>query len=607
MEYRNEFIQPEEINVSEIFKGVEYIVPIYQRNYAWETCEIEQLLDDINDSRYKYYLGSLIVNQQSTSIFEVIDGQQRLTTLFLLLSFLNFESVGKNSLRFEARDKSNRTLIGINNIKNTEDELEIESWFSEEIINGYSIIRRYFLRNLEHSSNFQTDFEKKLENIFVIRTQVPKKIDLNHYFEIMNTRGEQLELHEIVKGRILDKLEKCDKKIAASIWDACAQMDKYIQMSFSTSIRKVFFGDNWDTFTLGNFEDIVNAVQISDKKHVSDKKEAVSHTLVDILKSQNVKNDNENKDENEDNERFESCISFPFFLLQVNKIIHKDSEDDNSLDDKHFISLMERNYENENEAKEFIFSLLKYRYLFDKYIIKREFAKDYKDDGRWSLQRLEKYEDNSQGGKPIYKGTYNNDDNDNVSTKRLRLLQSCLRITYTSPKTMHWISSVLSCFDLLNDPNEILFVLEKYCCEKIKLADYRNKTGFAIERIVFTYLDYILSRDNPDDYQFQYRTSIEHFYPQNPITKVYWKAEDLHCLGNLALISISANSRFSNMLPHQKAEDFGEYFTQSPKLDLMRKMMEENKGKWEEGIAKIHDQKMKSKLDCELMRFNIDI
>ena len=66
-----------------------YIIPIYQRNYNWGFDEITQLLQDIYESYHKdktqdYFLGSLIVfKRQSASIYEVIDGQQRLTTLSL--------------------------------------------------------------------------------------------------------------------------------------------------------------------------------------------------------------------------------------------------------------------------------------------------------------------------------------------------------------------------------------------------------------------------------------------------------------------------------------------------------------------------------------------
>ena len=80
------------------------IIPIYQRNYAWEKDEIEQLLTDIYDSKERYYLGSLIVDEIAPNTFSVIDGQQRLTTLFLLLTFLRDETLSKKALRFEARE-----------------------------------------------------------------------------------------------------------------------------------------------------------------------------------------------------------------------------------------------------------------------------------------------------------------------------------------------------------------------------------------------------------------------------------------------------------------------------------------------------------------------
>jgi uncharacterized protein with ParB-like and HNH nuclease domain len=117
----------------------------------------------------------------------------------------------------------------------------------------------------EKNSESIEDFKKKLDLIRIIRTQVPKDIDLNHYFEIMNTRGEQLELHEILKAKIIgaiktgDKVTETDKMIAATIWDACAQMDKYVQMSFSVAVRGQLFDNNWDTFKCQNFEEIRNA------------------------------------------------------------------------------------------------------------------------------------------------------------------------------------------------------------------------------------------------------------------------------------------------------------------------------------------------------------
>ena len=65
-----------------------YVVPIYQRNYAWGEEQITQLLQDIYDASQNeesnYFIGSLVVLLRTDGVFEVIDGQQRLTTLHLI-------------------------------------------------------------------------------------------------------------------------------------------------------------------------------------------------------------------------------------------------------------------------------------------------------------------------------------------------------------------------------------------------------------------------------------------------------------------------------------------------------------------------------------------
>ena len=89
------------ISINDLFVKYRYIVPIFQRNYAWSKREIEQLLNDILSSEDKYFLGSLIVHKNEDDLYEVIDGQQRLTTLYILLICLG-QVIG-NHLKFEAR------------------------------------------------------------------------------------------------------------------------------------------------------------------------------------------------------------------------------------------------------------------------------------------------------------------------------------------------------------------------------------------------------------------------------------------------------------------------------------------------------------------------
>lgn len=580
------------ISVSSVFESINYLVPIYQRNFAWTEVQIVQLIEDIESSingpEKNYFLGNLIVNQTDNNVFEVIDGQQRLTTLYLLEKYLGLV-FAKEALRFEAREKSNRTLSYVSDSSNPG---LIEELSAPEILTGFQIVENYFkTKNID-----KRKFIKKLDQVFLIQVQVPQNIDLNHYFEIMNTRGEQLELHEIAKAKLLEVLESdSDRNVAAMIWEKCSDMNSYVQMNFDVNVRRSIFSDNWSSLcqSINDFDSIKN--KISTVSESIDKK-----PLIDILKENRLLNVSTSQSEDE-NERFESTISFPNFLLQVNVVMKKLGEEDSSLDDKHFLNNLSWTWSSPEKAKAFLFHLLKCRVLFDKYVLKREFARDYKETGKWSLQRLEKYRDNKKkSDKPKYIGTLGDEGNDN---KKLRTLQSCLRITYTSPKTMHWITFVLS--NLLEDEEaDIISALEEYCKKKVIDSNYENRNGFGFERIVFSYLDYLIYRDGyshggiqiispmQEDWYFQFRNSIEHFHPQHPVEGELWNDYDLNGFGNLALITVSGNSKFSNLPPAGKINSYPSIINQSLKLKIMERITRLGDGKWTEDKASKHKDEM---------------
>lgn len=577
------------IPVSRIFSNVHYEVPIYQRNYAWGNDQIEQLIEDIMSTKDDYFLGNLIVNQKDNNVYEVIDGQQRLTTLFLLERYLGI-AIANDALRFEARDKSNRTLATLPNTNQLTDEL-----LSSEIKEGYKIIDDYFEKT--GLSSEKEKFIKRLDKVNLIRVQVPAKIDLNHYFEIMNTRGEQLELHEIAKANFLSKITSpVDKKIASDIWEFCSNMDSYIQMNYPKKQRDKIFSDDWSSLSdrIVDFDSLVGCYQ---NESVAE----VRVTLEEILQGKGALSGESTSSEELENERFESIISFPNFLLQVNKAITRsNADDDSSLDDKNFLTNLQNNWADELSAKHFLFMLLKARVIFDKYVLKREFARDYKETGKWSLQRLEKYRD-ARTDKPKYIGTFGGDEDN--KNGQIRTLQSALRITYTSPKTMHWISLVLSSY--FNDENaDVLEILENYAQSKVDATRFETASGFGFERIVFSYLDYLLYRDGysfngheiihplSNDWQFQFRSSIEHFYPQHPTELSPWADADLNCFGNLALITVSGNSIFNNASPDGKASTNPGIIAQSLKLKIMAEMMGQNNNVWDEKLAHIHQDEM---------------
>jgi uncharacterized protein with ParB-like and HNH nuclease domain len=106
-----------EVSILEIYNGEKatYEVPIYQRNYAWGQDEISTLIQDVYDAYSKntktiYFIGTLVSFHKGESIFEVIDGQQRLTTINLVLNALEIPIKNKLTYRAQLKRLSQRNV-----------------------------------------------------------------------------------------------------------------------------------------------------------------------------------------------------------------------------------------------------------------------------------------------------------------------------------------------------------------------------------------------------------------------------------------------------------------------------------------------------------------
>lgn len=606
------------INVEKnIFSNNRYIVPLYQRGYAWEEKHIVQLIDDVMDipSDGQYYIGSLIVHNRIDA-YEVIDGQQRLTTLFLLLRYLGvLKSNELSALRFDCRDKSNYTLTHINEIVSDESHVLLdENRVHQELLNGYYIIKDK-LRNID-----QKILIEKLSRTILYRVEVPKHTDLNHYFEIMNTRGEQLEQSDVLKARLMAKLQG-DKKwhgIFATIWDACRNIDGYVQMHFSKKIREEIFGGYWN-----NIPDLdPNSYQTTSICNTQTQgyciKEAVENSFQG---SANIEYVEENQ-----KVRFESIIDFPYFLLHTLRVfVHEKNITseinliDTMLDDKKLVDAFERVINHgkikhkpidpKYFVKHFIICLLRTRYLFDSYIIKREFTGDAVQDGEWSLKEMHSY---GQGGnkKAIYKNSrvvadgywYNDQHN-----KDILMLQAAMRVSYTSPKVMHWITQILIWLtDFYKDLDNEYWNFEEIVdnVAKAPIAEFLNDEGnlylgVATPHIVLNYLDFLLwKKDRRTDFDFEFRNSVEHWYPRKPSEGSFerWEddgAEGINRFGNLCLIQRNVNSKFSNLHPSAKKSTFQEMISKgSLKLRRMSQLTTDNSLQWREETCMKHEEEM---------------
>lgn len=369
-----------EMSIHELFIREEkctYEIPVYQRNYAWEKDEISALIHDVDDSFRKdpnlvYYIGTLVTYDKKDRVFEVIDGQQRLTTLFIILKALNQDGIS-NNLTYRARRKSDYTLRNI-------DDLDAECEIDPGIENGY----KYAKDELEgiDSKAFKDYF---LHKVHIIRYMVPRDIDLNHYFEIMNSRGEQLEKHEIVKAKLMQQLPNDDDRhVFHLIWDSCSEMNIYVQQKYENANR--IFGDNLYQFIPNNYMELKDCICAAD-----DAKDDVERTISisDIISGAEYRW-NGSQDSGEIKDSFQPIIDFPNFLLIVLKLVRLSDPDFNpvdfQLDDKELLNEFYKADMGAKRIKKFAYTLLKARFFLDNFIVHHSKEEDTLDSNPWKLQ-----------------------------------------------------------------------------------------------------------------------------------------------------------------------------------------------------------------------------
>lgn len=613
---------------------MEYTIPLYQRAYAWEDKQLIQLIEDISDvsDDANYYIGALIVSRQGNR-FEVVDGQQRLTSLYLLLNCLDQEV--RNTLTFACRDKSNYTLKNIKELLHeNRSKLDMER-IESSIQQGLHILSE-MINKPEYD---KAVLLKNLERVVLYRIEVPENTDLNRYFEIMNTRGEQLEQHDILKATLMNHLhDDIDKAVFAKIWDACSDMTGYVQMHFiskNNTVRESLFGNGWNSIPPAQFDDYRVGMKVSSL-------EGINHKITDIINANFEVDSDDGYIDDDVRVRFESIIDFPYFLIHTLKVLinikgirHEDGVSPiiaELLDDKKLVDCFLRviksgvtdagniSADKEQFSKDYIICLLRTRFLFDQYIIKREYANE-NSDGEWSLKSL--YVSGQQTKKKPY---YRNsrfvrfrewDSTNDWRTKTNTMLQSALRVSYTSPKVMHWIThlliwlsadgykhTVLSPDDLADYSDVIESIAKKAVMENFFdiCKDGHYAMGVNTPHIVFNYLDFLLWNSNRKKYEnfvFEFRNSVEHWYPQNPSegTFEHWK-DGVDQFGNLCIIQRNVNSKFSNMSPEAKKSTFRDMISKgSLKLRIMSDLTESADDKaaslnWKETTYKNHEDEM---------------
>ena len=586
--------------IKEIFND-SYVIPLYQRSFAWGDDEILQLIQDIYDAYNtqkvkNYYIGSLVVLKRHDGRYEVIDGQQRLTVLTLLTRILEINSELK--LSYDSRP-------------------EVEGFLREfykkpdytscapQTYNFNNAIRCLKNPKIVNSENKSFSFNILEEgfksyianNVILFRIEIPEDTDVASYFEIMNNRGEQLQKHEIFKARLMEKLDPKYHDEFNLIWTACSNMEDHIQACFDIEQRKKYFGENYDSFCFSGFANDENESNIVETNTQGD---SIAEILSGISTCSVAK-----YGEKETTDKYNSIIDFPNFLMHVLKLY----DESVSLDEKY---LLDVHIEKIN-AIDFIKLLFKSRFLFDRYVIKT-ITTDTEDEFRWTLRKVKETDYNN---KSSFREFVTFDNEEMQST--IIMAQSMLQVTFRQRIYKNWLYATLKFLhtEYKDDNIEAACLLKhldkwinNYYKELGKFNEFNN-LGTNTPHFVLNFIDYLYwrkAKSNQNqinqieikDFSFKYWNSVEHHLSVNKATEKNkgTKPDWIDQIGNLFLISKNANSRLSDRDVKEKVGSYKDS-NMGPNRQIIYSITTKKNYNWEKENIEDHTNELKQLLeDC---------
>ncbi|HPQ35794.1 MAG TPA: DUF262 domain-containing HNH endonuclease family protein [Tenuifilaceae bacterium] len=494
--------------------SIKFRIPLYQRPYAWGILQVEQLLKDLHlqfrkSNTQKYYIGILNVGKAYSNheLYDLIDGQQRITTICLIGKVLEefypkWNEFLRNRLDLYGRPEDQLYLDKLDNSRSPNPQMI-------EVVNK---VKEFIEQHRDKESFAKYVYEKAA---FFI-TEVPEQytlLDKNLQFVRMNNRGKQLEAHDILKIKLIS--------------------------FFSSHETQLEYLKKWNAFSQLGCSN--NLLEFQDEKSLSD--------ILNI--TYNIK-----EPERETEIFYQSIVSFPEFLLialarffkknNINITVShtKEKQSDNYRKDKLLEEFgfgenkIEFNW-TQNHVTGFLNVLEKQFDLFDRFIIKRDKEDKYK--------LSDKYKDNLTGS----------------SLLELQVFQSFLYVS-REPYQYNWVIDAIDFLEENTPDNKIDTTLFLNKLKDIDNSRYRENDSLSlnygkIDRYWFWRLDYYLW-ENKDlyfkdkafeiakKYVFRINRSIEHIAPQHPktFTSVFLSDDIKDGFGNLAMISSGQNSSLQN-------------------------------------------------------------
>lgn len=312
-----------------ITEKLSFNIPIYQRLYVWEAPQIKTLLEDLAKASEQpgrdYFLGGIMLSPHAGSTgnhFDLIDGQQRMLTLWLLARvlgtglqpFLQIDNPNGPSSRitFAIRDHINAYFEHSADIPPAGNDPELEP-----VIRALGIISDW-LADEERTLNCSQLGSFIATRLKLNITIMPDYVKGTELFEAMNNRGQQLQHHQILKSLLLNDLPEKDRHGHHLLWEACAGMDSFIEKNI-----KEISGLPWNELLTGTDEPgLKDTIPDILTKQTSGGTTQIH--LLDLLRDPEVitepQTPNSTADTDYDAGPVESIISFPMLLLHVLRI-----------------------------------------------------------------------------------------------------------------------------------------------------------------------------------------------------------------------------------------------------------------------------------------------
>lgn len=615
-------------------------IPIYQRLYVWSEQQVKTLFEDLytaySTNKELYYIGGIVVVKNANGNYDLVDGQQRFTTLWLLSNELKNSLISfikkEDGLRLHFSIRENVTSY-LKNIENAADNIESsETDFADliKISKARNTIESLISEYLKTEKQKKQFADYIYTSVKMVITEVPHQTDLNKLFETLNNRGEQLQQNEILKARLLSHIKDVKEwHQYATLWSVCSKMNEYVERTIAKEI-----GSSKDVAAkYNNGFNLLNVLGLFGEKEKKQK----SIDLVNILKNpENFKDENISFKNNIDNhpetreDEFEpvrSILSFPQLLLHTLRIFLYDSdrEDIDIINEKELLKtfdtyLLKTDHIDKKSVKRFFKTLFEVRCAFDKYIIKWVETSKEKEDHL--IKDIDK-RNQKKGGRTYYLRRLKRE-----KLHGFELLQSILYHSQQNT-TQYWLTPFLywmkddepsfdQAFKWLRGLDDTLLSAEtegsslivrtrnsmpEFLSNEPSVSIFQSENNISILGTKFPHywfykiefvLWYYRSRLGKDaewkGYRMTARNSVEHIGPQNPRDINDKVCEEmLDTMGNLVLVTRSINSEYSDKGYRIKKSIFDNKKTKgsidSLKSDIIYK--EEN---WNDDKAKKHHQ-----------------